>query len=281
MRMDCEAAREHADAAALGALDHDERRAFEQHVAGCRECTAVLDAARETASSVAIAAPLAASSAALKSRVMASAAVLNGVRHVPQVRWPTIAAAAAVVVAVGGLTWGGITQARLNDEQQARDAAEARVSAQSQELAEMRASFDESAARTLELAGTVDQQNQVIDIVLRPDVTKTELSATGAAPGATGRCIWSRTQGIGAVVAENLPPAPEGTAYEMWIIYEKEWISGGTLSVDREGYGRLIVRKVSGREADPGRFVGFAITLEPLDGSFGRTGDMVLASTRP
>ena len=54
MRMDCESAREQIDAYALGALDSDESRALESHLATCAECTRILDQARETAASIGI-----------------------------------------------------------------------------------------------------------------------------------------------------------------------------------------------------------------------------------
>jgi hypothetical protein len=64
----------------------------------------------------------------------------------------------------------------------------------------------------------------------------------------------------------------------MWIVYENEWTSGGSFSVDEKGHGRLVVRKQPGKETDPGRFLGFAVTLEPAAGVTERTGAMVLAS---
>jgi anti-sigma factor RsiW len=46
---DCEAVRDDIDAWALGALDAEEARALEAHLASCDECRALADTAVESA----------------------------------------------------------------------------------------------------------------------------------------------------------------------------------------------------------------------------------------
>jgi anti-sigma-K factor RskA len=59
------------EAYALGALEPDEARAVEAHLAGCARCRALADAARETAAALAYAAPLFDPPASLRARVLA------------------------------------------------------------------------------------------------------------------------------------------------------------------------------------------------------------------
>ena len=50
------------------------------------------------------------------------------------------------------------------------------------------------------------------------------------APHAGGRYVWSRTAGMGALVARDLPPLPEGKQYCLWVVYENDWVVGGLLN---------------------------------------------------
>ena len=129
MRMDCETAREHLDAYALGALDTDDARALDGHLAGCNECSAMADASEQDAASLGYAVPLVAAPSALKARVLASAAILAEPRRFRRSRWWPAAAAALLVVSLAVVGWGvymqtqvhhldrnGRTRRRRNDE---------------------------------------------------------------------------------------------------------------------------------------------------------------------
>jgi anti-sigma-K factor RskA len=264
MRFDCEAAREHIDAWALGALDADEARALEHHLAGCGECTRMADEARETASSLALAVPLTAAPSALKSRTMASAAVLSDIGRVERRArlWPA-AAAALFIAGAGAITWGGLTQYRLNDLERTNARIGRDATVQSAELAAAQTEVVAAGASAASVRASNDTSDAVIDIVLQPDVQRTDLIGTDAAPSATARCLWSRETAVGAFVAKNLPPAPEGMSYHMWIVYELEWVKGGSFQVDEEGRGQLVMRRVWTQRPDLGGFEGFAVTLEP------------------
>ena len=81
MRMDCEAAREHLDAWALGSLDIYDQRQLESHVASCDACAALADEALTHAAMIGMAVPLRAASSTLKARVMASARALSDIGY--------------------------------------------------------------------------------------------------------------------------------------------------------------------------------------------------------
>lgn len=279
-RMDCETAREHIDAATLGALDDDDARTFSLHVAGCAECSRLVDEAAEVAASLALAVPLVSSSAALKSRVMASAAVLAELRssRVPR-RWPA-AVAASLVLGIGATMWGTFAQTRVNDLESDRSALGANATAQSQDIASARNELLAASAATTALATDVQTQDAVLDIVMQPDIVSTDLVGTAEAPSATGRCSWSTTKALGAFIVDNLPPPVSGTEYTMWLMYEGRWVNGGSFSVDDTGHGRLFMRRPWGDEAAGlGAFVGFAVTAEPIGGET-RSGAVVMQSAR-
>jgi hypothetical protein len=281
MRMDHETAREHIDAAALGALDVDDARAFAAHVSGCAECSRLMTAASDDAASLALAVPLVSSSAALKSRVMASAAVLAELRthRVPR-RWPA-AVAASLVLGIGATVWGTFAQTRVNDLEGERSALGASATVQSRDIASARDELQAAAAVTTALATDVQTQDAVLDVVMERDVVGTDLIGTAVAPSATGRCLWSTTKTLGAFVVDNLPPPVKGTEYRMWLMYEARWVNGGAFDVDETGHGRLLMRRPWGDEAAGlGAFIGFAVTAEPIGNGETRTGAMVMQSAR-
>ena len=278
MRMDCQAAEEHIDARALGTLDTEDARALDAHIAGCATCTARLHQAEETAASIGLAVPLVASSAALKSRIMASAAVLTDIGRGRRGRWWPAAAAALFLLGSGAVAWGAVAQLRFNDleGQNARIARGA--TAQAGELATMRTQLVSAADSTRKLQDDVETQDAVLNVALQPDVEHTPLKPTSAAPGATARCIWSRTQAIGAFIAENLPRPAAGTVYQVWVVYENAWTNSGTLAVDEAGRGKLIMNRARTLAFDPGAFLGFAVTVESSPNATQHSSQLVLTS---
>lgn len=278
MKMTCEAAREQLDARALGALDRDEARDVETHLRSCHDCTRLAHASEETAAAFALAVPLVAGGAALKARVVAGAAASTDIRRQRTARYWPAAAAALFVLGIGSFSWGVLTQMRVND----LDSTNARISrgatAQAGELASMRQELVAASASAESLTDDVRAQDAVLDVVSLPDAEHTILKATAEAPGAKARCIWSKALSIGAFIAENIPLPPAGAAYQVWIIYEKDWAHAGTLALTADGAGRLIMNKATGATSDPGAFLGFAVTLEDSPTATTHSGRVVLTS---
>lgn len=284
MRWDCDAAREHIDAGALSSLDEYEARALQQHLAGCAACSALAREAGDAAASIGLAVPLRASSAALKSRIMASAAVLRDIRDARTSRWWPAAAAAAVMIGAGALAWGTVAQARVNDLRHERAELVSEMTAQSGDLVTLSAgagranAVKTAAAAQTAVAQYAEERDRAIDLVVQPDLVGTDLRGTAQAPAATGRCLWSRAQALGAFVAKNLPAAPSGKSYQLWVVYSEGWISAGVFNVDDEGAAHLIMSKLGTEASGVGAFEGFAVTLEPSGGADERTGSVVMQS---
>lgn len=275
MRIHCDAAREDIDAWALGALAPDDARAIEAHMETCADCRVLADQATETASALGLAVPLRSASATLKSRVVASAAVLTDIGKQRRSKIWSAAVAAALVVGVGATAWGVLTQVRMNDLEDRNAAISADATAQSEQ-------FGETVAVQSHLSDTVETQNAILEIVLEPDVQRTELLGTPMAPSATGRCVWSRARASGALLVDGLPALPAGSVYAMWIVYESKWLDAGRFTVGADGHGQLLMREWgrSGND-DWGAFEGFAVTVEPASGEAPKRGDTVMASARP
>ena len=79
------------------------------------------------------------------------------------------------------------------------------------------------------------------------------------------------------LVAQGLPPAPEGKAYELWTITGTDApVAAGVFSVDARGVGSLRVAL----PAAGGTVDSFLVTLEPMGGSPAPTGATYLAGKR-
>ncbi len=100
----------------------------------------------------------------------------------------------------------------------------------------------------------------------QPDTAHAKMFGTWAAPGASGRYVWSKNSGVGVLVAEGLPPLPDTERYCLWLVYQDGWVLGGQFSVDEQGYGRLAVHDIDTSGAH-GAFRWFAVTVEPAAGA--------------
>jgi len=96
--------------------------------------------------------------------------------------------------------------------------------------------------------------------------------ATDAAPKATGKLLISMDGEYGTLVVDGLPPLDAGHQYQVWLIRDGQRTSGGLLTVNAHGYGVL---EISAPEP-LARYPSLGVTIEPMGGSSGPTGEKVL-----
>jgi anti-sigma-K factor RskA len=171
---------------ALDALDPDERREYEQHLAGCESCRDELASFWETTEALAVAAtgaqPSAAPSDDLRDRILTAARAERQVvvPFEPRRRSlaPVLGAAAAVaaVIALGIGLWAAQTSSDLDS---ARSALE---------------------------------RERAATAVLADPAARTVALEAGA-----GRLVVAE-DGRATLILHNLPPAPAGMTYELWIV---------------------------------------------------------------
>ena len=168
---------------ALDALDAEERRAYEAHLAGCEHCQQELESFWTTTEALAIAASGPEPSPALRARILADVRAEPPQNVVPlesrRRRVAPALGAVAVVAAVVALAVG-LWASNLSSE-----------------LDETRAALDRARA--------------AMTIVANPD------SRTVALASGTGQLVIDPDGGA-ALVLHGLGPAPEGSTYETWII---------------------------------------------------------------
>ncbi|MEQ9399064.1 MAG: anti-sigma factor [Longimicrobiales bacterium] len=255
-----------AAAYVLGALDPEERSAFEARLEQDAELQAEVDAHRELVGVLSDAVPRHAPPAALKARILDRARAERegggtrpiesapSVRDAPPpgsggagaagpggvARWTPWLAAAALVAALGT----GYLAQRVDQQ---RDALAERLESVQAQLDDARAS--------------VAERDSLLATFLGPDVRTVALSATDQPPSA--RIFWNTATSTIIVAAFDLPPAPEGRTYQLWGIAEGgSPVSLGTFQTAADGTA-LVQRTVpAGTDFQIG-----AVTEEPTGGS--------------
>lgn len=242
-----------AAAYALDALDDAERLEFEQHLSGCAICEGEVTELRDTAASLAFAAPEVRPRAMLRQRILDEAvgarSVVGGTESPAALaprsaavgfgRW-LLAAASAAAVAAGAGYWFE-RQARLDVRQEL-----------------------ESARRQLtETQLEVGRQGALLDALLDAEIVTATLAATDAAPSA--RLYWNRRRDVAVLTAFNLEGAPGGRIYQVWGIDTASGaapVSLGTFDSDDAQRAALTLAMPPGATFDLA-----AVTEEPTGGS--------------
>ncbi len=225
----------------LGSLDPEERRAFESHLAGCAECAEEVASLRPVVGALATAVPQVTPRAELRERILSGATSRAGAdAHIHDRKSPAaltwLPLAAAIIIAIGA----GIYAVRLQ-----------------RQIGELRARFDQAQATTAVLAA--------------PDLARIDLQGQQVAPDARARALWSRSRGL-VFTAANLPPAPAGKAYQVWVVTAQAPISAGLLTPDPTGAGTQFYMT----PADIAPPIAVAVTLEPAGGVPAPTGERYL-----
>lgn len=99
------------------------------------------------------------------------------------------------------------------------------------------------------------------------------LDGMPAAPKARGRVVWNPVNKEALLLASGLDRAPEGKAYEVWVIAQGAPVPAGTFQVDARGDAMFRLPALD----DVAKVKTFAVTLEPAAGTLAPTGPMVLA----
>jgi anti-sigma-K factor RskA len=250
-----------ADNLALYALDElsgTERQELEQHLETCAACRRELQALRGDLGLLGLSSAGAQPPARSKERLMrAIAEEPRGVSvpspspaSVPQRSFwssliPALAALCLLLVAVGLWHRNG----QLKDQ-----------------MAEL-------AGRNQDQTTQLSQLHEEMALLTAPDAVHVSLNPEKAVKQPSGTAIYSPTKKRMMFMASNLAPAPEGKAYELWIIPAKGApVAAGVFKPDEHGNAIMMDHPMpEGVEAK-----AFAITLENESGSDKPTSPILL-----
>jgi anti-sigma-K factor RskA len=99
-------------------------------------------------------------------------------------------------------------------------------------------------------------------------------SLTGLGSSPDGRAVMIVTQNgrFGTLVVDKLPELGSSKQYQLWLVLDSERTSGGVFSVDRYGYGAMVIHA----PRPLNEYTSFGVTVEPTGGSPAPTGEKVL-----
>jgi len=185
--MSCEELREHYELYALGVAEEPECSQIHTHLdRRCAACERGVQQALSLVAALAATAPAAAPPARLRRRLLASVGVPE--RHYG---WPVAWAAAALLCLSAAVYFSG------RERQYAEESLRLR-----RRLGDQTTEFRRS--------------QEAFAILSAPGTTEVAFGQGQPAP-ASGRVFINPTRGV-MMVASNLPPAPAGRIYEMWIV---------------------------------------------------------------
>ena len=235
---------------AVGALDGDDLRMFEAHLAtGCARCATIVRQTEQALARAAMAGPPEPPPSGVRERLVkrAAAATAPGRR-----RWiPLTVGIVAAAIAAGAFSAAYVAaryEARLG--QMAREA-----SAVKERLARTEADLREELA-----------------LLRDPTTRMVELRGEAAAPGAIARVLWADGAG-GLLLATRLPPPPPGKVYALWTLDGNAPRPAGVFVPDDGGRATLKVAA----EATGAPLRVLSVTVEPVGGAAAPTGAIALA----
>jgi anti-sigma-K factor RskA len=243
---------------ALGALDGDDLRELEAHLAGgCEECRRQLALWQGDLEALAAEAELVQPSDVTRARVLRLADRPPAATPRRTAWWMAVAAAVLLAFALWGLLGRMRMERQVQSLEGERDQLHQQVDVLSQEVGRMRTD--------------VLQARQDLQVIAAPGVQAVSLAGLGPSPGAKGRTYVNPNTRDALFYAFDLPHLPADKTYELWFITAGKPVAAGTFDVDRRGTGTVRVERVT---AIP--IQAWAVTIEPRGGVPQPTGAMVL-----
>jgi anti-sigma-K factor RskA len=255
-----------AAAYVLGALEPEERRAFEAHIAACASCAEEIRSLQQVADALAQSVPQRTPRPELRARVLdsivpglsTSSGVVAAAPRTARSAWLGLAAALALAIGASAYAWQ--LQQRVRTLEARLDSAEQRAFSAEREVADARR--------------TVAETQSAMNVMAAPDMVRIDLAGQPAAAAARARAMWSRNRGM-VFAASNLPQVPAGRIYQVWVVTTAGPVSAGLLTPDVDGRAEAFFNT----PPDIAPPTAVAVTLEPAGGVPAPTGDRYLVGT--
>ncbi len=259
---------------ALSTLDQESARTLEEHLAACRDCQRELEKWNATVAALAFSAAPAEPSPQVRTRILESVRAQTSASTIAQDRikelrkpkpsvipfrqrfWNSTQKFGAIAVALALVALLILVLVLWKQNRSAQD-----------EIAKLSA---EKASAQQEL----ERQREVAALLSKPTASVAVLAGTPEAPNAHAKLAYDRQTGKAVLLAEGLPPAPAGKAYQLWFIVGNLPMPGRVFATDPSGKAILSDQVPSGAL----KAAVFAVTLEPESGVKAPTGPIYLRS---
>ncbi|MDT4952840.1 MAG: hypothetical protein QOJ02_978 [Acidobacteriota bacterium] len=280
---------------ALGALDEAEARELKAHLEGCAECRAEASAWLETAAALAYATPPVEPPAELRSRILESIHA-EGAQQIPRFAQKRDNGKAANIAVESSQAESNVVPFVKPARRRSLVVSEPIALAASLALVALAISliviwnrYNTTQQETARLSDRLNQtqgelarereqlahQREAIELITNPNARMETLAGTENATTAHAKFVFDRNTGRAMLMADNLPQAPAGKAYQLWFIAEgKPPMPGQVFTPDASGHAEMRDEvPAEGRNATV-----FAVTLEPSKGVPAPTGPKYLLS---
>ncbi|HST51949.1 MAG TPA: anti-sigma factor [Pyrinomonadaceae bacterium] len=296
---------------ATGALEAGERRALEAHLPSCAECRAELRELSDAVATLAFTVAPVAPPARLRARVLESVRAVDpsemravdpsevfaqgkAVGDGPNLRrapgagdenaddwrsvvkrfglWQLLTASpslsfGAAVAAIAFVLLGATTLFTWSRTR----TLQGEVARLSEHLKESQAESARAREQVAGMRAQLSHASEMSDVMASPGALVERLAGKGVAPQAHALVAYDHSTGRAVLVASGLPPAPDGKAYQLWLIADKKPMPGGTFKTDADGRARMSDRLPPGMTQP-----AFAVTLEREGGETAPKGEMYL-----
>jgi anti-sigma-K factor RskA len=253
-------------AAALDALTAEEQAAVLAHAEQCQTCGPELAELRVAMASLSLAAPAVVSSGDVDARLEnVRGRLLSRVQSEAKVHPPRDArfgvngwllAGLAASVVVAAVLWRHSRYLAL-------------------EVEDARAAYASSHAALDSATTALTATERQLDLVTGPNVDVVSLTA-GGARSASALMFWDRGTNTWSMYARDLPPAPAGRTYELWLITsDGKKVPAGTFAPSSHGTAHVEATYALDRAA----LATVAVTEEPAGGVEAPTGPIVIAGS--
>jgi hypothetical protein len=255
--MNCEELRDLYELYAMGAVDPAEKREIDEHLArSCPVCTPAVKQARGLVSSLALAALPVDPPKLLRERVMDSVVPLP--EKPTSVTWLTHAWATLAVLMLAAVIWFVFANQRLE-----------------MEIVGLNRSVAEAKTVNAELASRNQVLTSALALVILPEARQLVFGRSDRQQPPRGR-IWVHPDRGVLLLASNLPPAPAGKAYEMWVVPKgAPPLPAGLFNSDQQGFAA----HVWPRPVNVAATSAIAVTLEQATGAAAPTGAPLISAS--
>lgn len=128
--------------------------------------------------------------------------------------------------------------------------------------------------RVQELEREVTHQRELRDLLASPDSSLVAMNGTEETPAANAKIVYDRKTGQALLVADKLPEAPPGKAYQLWFIVDGKPIPSQVFKPGLDGRGEMRMQVPPEGRSN----AIFAVTLEKEAGVLAPEGKIFLKS---
>ncbi len=134
--------------------------------------------------------------------------------------------------------------------------------------------IDRQEVEITELKSELEQKEEMLSILEAREVNIVLMSGMEANPDGFGKIIWNPETRQALLQVSNLPTAPEGKEYQLWLIKNNKPVSAGLFSVRDQGDTFFKIDDIASSDEQSANT--FVVTMEPEGGMPRPTGDTYL-----